>query len=95
MANNDEYYDAVVPIEVNGKTIWHKVGTAFPNRNPDKKHKMVISMVSVPLSMFSGGELRVFVFPQKDNRQQRQRPLPRMAPRDMDGELHSPDDVDF
>jgi len=72
MPSNDEYYDAVVPIEINGKTIWHKVGTAFPNRNPDKKHKMVISMVSVPLCMFSGGEFKVFVFPQRDNRRSKQ-----------------------
>ncbi len=89
---HDEYYDAVVPLTVNGKTIWHKVGTAFPNHNQDKKHKMVISMVSVPLSMFSSGEVRIFIFPQRDrnnhrNKQSRQQDLDygsRPAPYDDD-----------
>lgn len=64
-----DYMDVVVPIELeNGKTIWHKVGTAFPNNNPNKKHKMVISMISIPLGIFMRGEVKMFIFPQKDRR---------------------------
>ena len=69
MASNEDYMDVVVPIELeNGKTIWHKVGTAFPNNNPDKKHKMVISMISIPLGIFMRGEVKMFIFPQKYNK---------------------------
>jgi hypothetical protein len=66
MADN-EFYDAMVPVTLeNGKTIWTKIGTAFPNNKPDKKHKMVLSITSVPLSMFTKDEIKIFVFPQRE-----------------------------
>lgn len=63
---DNEYLDAMVPVELeNGKTIWTKIGTAFPNNDPNKGHEMVISITSVPLNMFNKEEIKVFIFPQR------------------------------
>lgn len=70
MSNDKEYMDAMVPVELeNGKTIWTKVGTAFPNNDPEKRHEMLISLTAVPLSMFNRDEIKIFVFPQRNQKQ--------------------------
>lgn len=72
--SDTEFLDVMVPIELeNGKTIWNKIGTAFPNSDPGKKHKMVLSITSIPLAAFTKEEIKVFIFPQR-NQQQRRRP---------------------
>ncbi len=59
--------DLVVPIKVSeNKTIWHKIGVVFKNEKEDKKHLISVSIQSIPLKAFSGGEITAYVFLPKD-----------------------------
>jgi len=56
-------YNVMTPIQTdNGKTVWDKVGVAFPNHDSNKKHKMVLSITSLPVKPES--PLKLFIFPQ-------------------------------
>ncbi len=63
--------DAMVPVELsNGKTIWQKIGTAFENDDPNKRHAMVISITAIPVSAFAGNEIKIYVYPGKKSKKQ-------------------------
>jgi hypothetical protein len=84
----DIQHNVMTPIKLeSGKTIWQKVGVAYENDDPTKKHKMVISLVALPLGMPASTELKLFVYPQEEYRRQRQPPLPQPA--------YPDDDVNF
>jgi len=75
MANNGIIYNVMTPIQTdNGKTVWDKVGVAFPNTDPNKNHKMVLSLTSFPINPSS--PLKLFIFPQQGNKQQAPDPPP-------------------
>jgi hypothetical protein len=77
--------DIVVPIELlSGKTIWQKIGTAFENDDPSKKHTMMISITAIPTSTFIGNEIRAFIYPtnNKQNDQPLSPPKPPSVPPD-------------
>lgn len=90
MPANHEFLDVMVPVALeNGKTIWNKIGTAFPNDDPNKKHKMVLSITSIPLSAFTKEEVKIFIFPQRQKQQRPQRQF------DYDPPPMGDDDVPF
>ncbi|MCK5616072.1 hypothetical protein KAR91_80155 [Candidatus Pacearchaeota archaeon] len=63
----DEQYNVITPIKLeSGKTLWQKVGVAYENNNPAKKHKMMISIVALPLGMPASTELKLFIYPQEE-----------------------------
>jgi len=65
-----EMFDLVTPIQTgNGHTLWHKIGTAFKNENPEKRHLFVMSILSLPLNI--QGELKIFMFPKTEYRGKR------------------------
>ena len=67
MTNGNEMLNVMAPITLeNGKTLWHKVGVAFPNTDPNKKHKFVLSITSLPVN--PPCPLKLFVFPQENNK---------------------------
>lgn len=75
--NDQNNFRVMTPVTLdNGKTIWNKVGAAFKNYDSSKKHEMVISLTSLPLSAFSREEIKLYVFPDTSNynRQNNQEP---------------------
>ena len=67
--------DIVVPIELSsGKTIWQKIGTAFENDDPNKKHVMSISITALPTSSFMKNEIRCYIYPQKTSNNKSSKP---------------------
>lgn len=59
-------FDVMAPVEVaSGQTIWVKVGVAKGVDDPKKKHVAELSILTLPLDAFKGGELRLFLYPVK------------------------------
>jgi len=88
----DKQYNVMTPIKLeSGKTIWQKVGIAYENDDPSKKHRMVISLVALPLGMPASTELKLFVYPLEEQYRRRQEPREPPPQRSFD----SDDDVNF
>lgn len=67
-----EILDVVSPVETpNGKTIWMKLGVAFKG-DPDGKYLFKMSLMSLPVTAFSGEPLVIFIFkPTPDEKKQK------------------------
>ena len=89
MANGNEIFNVMTPIQTdNGKTVWDKVGVAFPNSDPTKNHSMVLSLTSFPIRPDS--PLKLFIYPQQNKQQSVPHPSS-----DDSGVPHPGDDVKF
>ena len=63
-------YDVAAPIELpSGKTIWLNVGKAFEGEDTKYHIKAVVS--SIPVTVFGGESLELFLFECKDRHQQK------------------------
>jgi hypothetical protein len=92
--SDQEFMDVITPVILeNGKTIWTKVGTAFPNTDTNKKHAMVISLTAVPLAFFTKEEIKLYVFPSKRNYNQNSNWTPKTPDKVDTHKYH--DDVPF